>query len=56
MSRHAFVEAEAAITDENRAGETSSAVTPSAAIAVGIASRRASAAASCAQAGALCIP
>jgi hypothetical protein len=56
MSRHASVEAEAGITDQNRAGKTSSAVSPSAAIAAGTASPRASAAASCAQAGELSIP
>jgi hypothetical protein len=39
-----------------RVGETAAAVTPSAAIGAGTASLLASAAASCAQAGALCMP
>ena len=53
----AFVEATASgAVVENRAGETTCAVTPSAAMAAGTASPRASAAASCAHAAALCMP
>jgi hypothetical protein len=54
----AFVEAAASsgAVVENRAGETTCAVTPSAAMAAGTASPRASAAASCAPAAALCMP